>query len=362
MRLVSPFLKRVVYPGLAKTGYLQRHAGAAPAVVTYHGILPEGYKGIDPALDGSLVTAASFRRQLHLLRTRYNLISPEQFLLWCESKQSLPPRSVLLTCDDGLKNTLSEMVPILNELELSCLFFVTGASLSEQSSILWYEELYLMFMNAPGELKLDLREFGIDTGVTNPNRKRVNWWDLVKRFSQFDLSTRKTVIEQVRIQLGLTANWNARYLDDPSVRWRFLMLNLSELRQLSESGMCIGAHTRSHPVLSRASEDMTWSEISANRTEIERCLNRQVWALAYPFGDAASVTRRELEMAERAGFTCAFVNFGGGLGARNPLFALPRVHVTGSMRLAEFEAHVSGFHRSFRQRCFGEGHAAVGIG
>jgi hypothetical protein len=50
------------------------------------------------------------------------------------------------------------------------------------------------------------------------------------------------------------------------------------------------------------------------------------------------------------------------LGARNPLFALPRVHVTGSMRLAEFEAHVSGFHRSFRQRCFGEGHAAVGIG
>ena len=48
-------------------------------------------------------------------------------------------------------------------------------------------------------------------------------------------------------------------------------------------------------------------------------------------------------MAERAGFSCAFLNGGGGLGAPMPRFALPRVHVTGAMNLGEFEAHVSGF-------------------
>src|ERR1035438_2472354 len=127
MKLVSPFLKRILYPGLAKTGYLRRNAGVAPAIVTYHGILPEGYQKIDSALDGSLVPAESFRRQLRLLKAQYHVISPEQFVLWCESKQSLPQRSVLLTCDDGLQNTLYEMVPILKEMELSCLFFVTGA-------------------------------------------------------------------------------------------------------------------------------------------------------------------------------------------------------------------------------------------
>jgi hypothetical protein len=77
-------------------------------------------------------------------------------------------------------------------------------------------------------------------------------------------------------------------------------------------------------------------------------LDRVIWALAYPFGDAGSITQREQEMAERAGFKCAFLNFGGGLGAGNPPFALPRVHVTGDMGLAEFEAHISGFHRSLR--------------
>ena len=76
-------------------------------------------------------------------------------------------------------------------------------------------------------------------------------------------------------------------------------------------------------------------------------------ALAYPFGDPASVTGREQEMAERAGFSCAFLNVGGGFGAPMPRYALPRVHVTGEMNLGEFEAHVSGFYRSLRERFLG---------
>src|SRR5271165_3810111 len=131
MKVVSPLLKHAVFPGLAKLGYLRRRDGDGPAILTYHGIMPRGYKMMDPDLDGSLVTAESFRRQLRLLKDRYNVISPEQFLSWVEAKQELPPRAVLLTCDDDLRNTLTEMVPLLQENGFSCLFFVTGASLGE---------------------------------------------------------------------------------------------------------------------------------------------------------------------------------------------------------------------------------------
>jgi hypothetical protein len=86
---------------------------------------------------------------------------------------------------------------------------------------------------------------------------------------------------------------------------------------------------------------------------LERASGKPVWALAYPFGDTTSVTNREHEMAERAGFTCAFLNVGGGFGAPLPHFAMPRVHVTGEMNLGEFEAHVSGFYRSLRQQFMG---------
>src|SRR5580700_10236168 len=97
MKLISPLLKHVVYPGLSKAGYLRRAAQTAPTVLTYHGVLPAGYKIIDPQLDGNLVSPESFRRQLQFFKDRYNIISPEQFLRWSEGSHELPSRSVLLT-------------------------------------------------------------------------------------------------------------------------------------------------------------------------------------------------------------------------------------------------------------------------
>jgi peptidoglycan/xylan/chitin deacetylase (PgdA/CDA1 family) len=349
MKMVSPFLKRVLYPGLARTGYLRRAAGLGPAIVTYHGVLPAGYESVNAELDGALVSAESFRQQLHLLKTRYNIISPEQFSLWCDSQQPLPARSVLLTCDDGLKNTLTDMLPILQDLDLSCLFFVTGASLGEQASMLWYEELYLLFLAAGDSLTLELIDMGVRISGATPAAKRSQWWDLAKNLSRFDEHKRAEILERIREQLQVSARWILSYVDDSVVRRRFLMLSLIELRQLAAAGMGIGAHTLSHPMLSQASDGLAWSEISESRRQLGQSLNREIWALAYPFGHPGSVTQREQEMAQRAGFKCAFLNFGGGLGAGNPLFALPRVHVTGDMGIAEFEAHVSGFYRSLHQ-------------
>src|ERR1700678_960924 len=135
MKFVSPLLKNVVYPGLSKGGYL-RAAQTGPAVLTYHGVLPAGYKVVDPALDGNLISADSFREQLGFLRKRYNVISPGEFLLWCEGNHDLPPHSVLLTSDDGLRSSLFDMLPVLQEFGRECLFFVTHASLNRTATML----------------------------------------------------------------------------------------------------------------------------------------------------------------------------------------------------------------------------------
>ena len=350
MKVVSPVLKRAVFPGLAKLGYLRSRDGGSPAIVTYHGIMPQGYNMIDPDLDGSLVTAESFRRQIRLLKKSYNVISPEQFLGWIDSNQELPPRAVLLTCDDDLRNTLTEMVPILQEHGLSCLFFVTGASLGEVSSMLWYEQLYLMFLATKKRVvNLDNVRPGSRDRALTQEEKRALWWNLVKHLSKYEATPRQDMIEEVRRQLSLPDDWGVHLLSDP-LRRRFLMLNVTELRALVRAGMGVGAHTLTHPVLSQISPEAAWKEISGSRCQLERLIGKPVWALAYPFGDSVCVTAREQEMAERAGFRCAFLNVGGGFGAPTPRFALPRVHVTGAMNLGEFEAHVSGFYRSLRQR------------
>jgi len=350
MKLVSPLLKRVVYPSLATTGYLRRRAqGGNLCIVTYHGIVPAGYEVTDPGQDGVLVTAENFRRQLRMLKTNYRVISPEHVLHWSADGEQLPPKSILLTCDDGLLNTLTEMAPILREEELSCLFFVLGASAHQNSQTLWYENLYLLLLAAPAA-SYSLESLGMTIELRDRAGRRRAWWNLVMKLSQFEESARSDLVETLRVSFGLSGEWNREQTKDDLSRRRFCVLNVYELRGLAELGMSIGSHTLSHPVLSQQAPELAWKEISESRGVLEDAVGRPVWALAYPFGDAASVTSREQEMAMRAGFQCAFMNVGGGFGAPLPRFALPRVHVTADMGLAEFEAHVSGFYRTLQKR------------
>ncbi len=348
MRMVSPVLKRVVYPCLSRTGYLRGRAnGGDLCVVTYHGVLPDGYEVTDANQDGGLVSAEQFRRQLHLLKSRYHVVSPEQVLDWVANGRELPKRSVLLTCDDGLLNTLTDMVPVLREENLSCLFFVLAASTVQKSQRLWYEDLYLALIAAP-QGTFSFAKFGITIELNRTTPRRVLWGKLLKQLSQFDPIERADFVEAARIQFGLNQSRDTEFANSEARRRRFCLLNLDELRQLVDHGMCIGSHTLDHPVLSQQSSELAWQEISESRSALENALGKRVWALAYPFGDSASVTDREWQMAEHAGFQCAFMNVGGGFGAELPRFAIPRVHVTSQMNLPEFEAHVSGFHGALR--------------
>ena len=345
MRIVSPLLKHVVYPGLSRTGYLRRSAQAGPIAVTYHGTLPQDYTPQGTMLDGHLVTAHAFRSQLLLLKSRYNVISPEQFRHWCGGRADLPPRSVLLTCDDGLLNNLTDVLPIIQEMNVPFLFFVTGASTLEGSSMLWHERLELWRLRVPKEISLRLPWRPEPYVARGGEQTRFLWLELRRQLSAFDLHRREEILEDMRIQIGISADWQAEYSQNESRRRRFFVLNREQLQALANAGMGIGAHTLSHPMLARMSDDLAFQEISESRSRIEEAISGNVWAFAYPFGNSEAAAIREARLAQRAGFECAFMNIEASVGDK---FMIPRVHVSTDMRLSEFEAHVSGFYGSIR--------------
>jgi peptidoglycan/xylan/chitin deacetylase (PgdA/CDA1 family) len=359
MRVISPLLKHVVYPGLSRSGYLRRSASGGPAVVTYHGILPPGYEVRDPVLDGHLVTAEAFAAQIRLLKSKYNVISPQDFLQWREGELRLPPRAVLLTCDDGLLNTLTDMLPLVRDFDAPFLFFVTSGSLTEQSSMLWYEQLCLWMLEASEEVS-----FNAPWGACNAQgqeQKRRLWREMIRRLSAFDAGRRNQILEDMRTQLGISEDFESEYSQNQANRRRFFMLNLAELRELADAGMTIGAHTLSHPMLSQMPEDLALQEISQSRAGLEAALGKPVWALAYPFGNSEAVSAREPELAKRAGFRCAFMNVEDATSNSNKdrALAFPRIHVSSTTTPAELEAHVSGFYRAVREKYL---HSDVGVG
>jgi peptidoglycan/xylan/chitin deacetylase (PgdA/CDA1 family) len=357
MKCASPFLRRIVYPGLSRAGCLRPLIDRGPRVLTYHGVFPEGYRRVYPELDGNLVTHKALRQQLEFVRNHYDVIRPGDFLAWCEGKQSLSDRAVLLTCDDGLRNHLTEMVPILQEFDFSGLFFVTGASLATQPAMLWFDELFLMLMAAPQGTQLELSATSTYEVQSGHSQRRVFWRALVEMMLPWEGHQRGELLGRIRTQLGLRTS---DLCDSAAQRDRFLLLNTDDLKELVAAGMMIGAHSMSHPKLSQLRQDLASHEISESRKCLERALEQKIWALAYPFGESSSVGDREVKFAEEAGYACAFLNVDQEWSKRTSRFALPRIHITASMSLPEFEAHLSGFHRSLQRRFTRADHVFVG--
>jgi peptidoglycan/xylan/chitin deacetylase (PgdA/CDA1 family) len=358
MKFVSPFLKKVVYPSLSMAGVFRRASSPGLAIVTYHGVLPPGYEPVDSAFDGNLISAETLRRQLRLLKSHFNVISPEGALAWLEGRSELPRRAVLITCDDGLLNHLTDMLPVLQQEGLRCLFFVTGISAKEndprERSMLWYEELFLLLLRAPdGKFQVSCEGLAIAGELGSREQTRATWWNCVQELSRLAPESRTACIRILRKQFGLQAQPGLDLSNGAQCR-RFGLMNADEIRELAAAGMTIGAHTVSHPILSQAPAALARGEITECKAQIEAVLQQEVWAFAYPFGDAQSVTPEVLAMADGAGYTAAFLNYGGGLGMQLPAHALPRIHVTAEMSLAELDAHVSGFYARL-QRLVGRG-------
>jgi peptidoglycan/xylan/chitin deacetylase (PgdA/CDA1 family) len=216
--------------------------------------------------------------------------------------------------------------------------------------MLWYEELYLTLLGAP-EGVLEGTYCGVPVNAhlnRSPLQRHSGWWNLVTTLSKYDAQTRLGFAPVLRAKLGLPERWIDQYVGPGASRFR--MLSLSETRQLLAAGMGIGSHTISHPKLSLLPEELSWKELVDSRSDLEKALGVPVWSVAYPFGGTDAVSSRELEMAERAGYDCAFVNFAGGFGAPTPRFGIPRVHVSLDTTVPEFEAHLSGLHEGLRRR------------
>jgi len=351
MRFVSPLLKQIVYPCLAGTGYLRTLAPTGLAVVTYHGVLPPEYTPIDSGFDGSLITAEVFRRQLRLLKRKYTVITPAEMHDWCRGERDLPPRAALITCDDGFLNNLTEMVPILQEEGLRCLFFVTGASAGEHRTMLWHEELLLMFLRAPaGNFEIEGAGIRLQGTLGSREQRRTVWWGAVKKLSHADAQAREQFMFAGHACFSMERSLEHYLATYPKAPRHFCLLTRPEVQQLAAAGMTIGAHSMTHSILSQLPRELAWAEMVECRARLESVIGKPIWAFAYPFGDADSTSPMILAMAKQAGFAAAFLNVGGGLGSELPLHAIPRVHVNSGMRLPEFEAHVSGFYESLQRR------------
>jgi peptidoglycan/xylan/chitin deacetylase (PgdA/CDA1 family) len=115
----------------------------------------------------------------------------------------------------------------------------------------------------------------------------------------------KRVPEHTKKRILAEMDGNLPVLGDASMRDDYRPCSWSQLRQLADGGITIGAHTITHPILSRVeSVDEIKREIVASKAELEDKLQHPVASFAYPNGMQEDINQVSVDCA-RAHFKAA---------------------------------------------------------
>lgn len=208
----------------------------------------------------------TFARHVEVLTKRYNLISLRSFVTALErgAVGELPPRSLVLTLDDGHRSN-RDLIDVLRGLPAPPTVFLCSGVVGTEDPF-WFDQ------------------------VADPEKL-------------------KRIPDDERLHRLRAAASH----DGPTGRAALAAEEIAELRRYVD----FQSHTVSHPILPRCPPDRALSELRDSRAQLERRYGLQIYALAYPNGD---YSERELRYARQLGYRCGLtVDFGFNGRRADPL-------------------------------------------
>jgi peptidoglycan/xylan/chitin deacetylase (PgdA/CDA1 family) len=327
------FGKKLMFAGLFRLGLVhmfRRNRRDKVLVLIYHDVLPPGFPEHNP-LFGMTVSTTEFEWQLGYVRKHYNPITFQQFADWFFKNSDLPPYPVLITFDDGHANNFDFALPILLKFNISAVCFVLSGNLGREQ-LTWFEDAYHRLMFSPtNNWKLTSGEMLPLATAKQRATACGRFFVLCRTLKQ---SEQAEELKSLREQLPL----------DPSREFpaRFRFLSSAELRCLRQSGVEIGAHTVTHPILSTLTYEAAKHEVQESKAQLEQSSGLPIRAFAYPFGaPGLDFARRERDLARQSGFLFAFAGEGGFVDRTKDPFNLPRIGM-GTMTRHQFAATITG--------------------
>jgi peptidoglycan/xylan/chitin deacetylase (PgdA/CDA1 family) len=272
-------------------------------ILNYHRILERA----DPLLAAE-PDAATFRWQMQVLADCFNVLPLDQALAALRSGR-MPPRAVCITFDDGYRSTHDLALPILREFGFPATVFVTTGYVGEGS--MWNDRILEALRTLP-QARLDLDDAGLGSYALDTLEARRGAIDtLTEKAKYLPPAQRQALVERLDRLAG-------RAQHGP-------MMTGEMIRALARQGIEIGAHTVSHPILTRLPDARARHEIAESKRQLEDILGAPVRYFAYPNGKhGLDFDERHVAMAREAGFDAAFSTAMGAASSAHDSYALPR--------------------------------------
>lgn len=278
--------------------------GAKLSVLIFHHVHAE----IDPLFPGE-THARSFDRQMRWVKRWFKVLPLAEAVAGLRDG-NLPSRPAVITFDDGYADNRNVALPILQRHGLPATFFVSSGFID--GGRMWNDTVIETLRRCPGPL-LDLTTLGLDAypvGSIEERRKAIS--ALIPRLKYLEPCERLQRVAAIAEHAG------ADLPDD-------LMMSSAQVSEMVQAGMTIGAHTVSHPILTRLTDDEALREMVEGRRRLEQIIGAPVRFFAYPNGKPdEDYTGAHVRLAREAGFEAALSTAWGVASPGCDLCQIPR--------------------------------------
>jgi len=315
--------------GLGKAVLLTRWRQQRVLILGYHGISLDDEHCWDAEL---YMPASVLRRRLELIREAGCRVLPLDEAVRRMYAGDLPPRSVVLTFDDGTHDFYARAFPIVESFGYPVTVYFTTYYAEFNRPV--YDAMlpYLLWKGRDRVLRWpEVLGSSGEIVLTDDGRRLVK-----ERLARFPLEHGLTGRDKDAMLGRLAALLGVDY--DDILRRRLLhLMSLSEARELAARGVDLQLHTHRH----RLSFDESGfdREIVDNRTRLRRLRDSEPTHFCYPFG----VNRPEfLPWLRGSNITSATTCEPGIASPRHDRLLLPRYVDTAGHTEAEFRAWLTG--------------------
>ena len=286
----------------------------------------------DPSeLDHGVFSATpdNFQRQLNFLRNNCDVIGPEDIA-------DLPRRGrgnyAMITFDDGYRDNYETAFPLLKAAGLKATFFVTTGFM-EGTHLSWWDEIAWMVRHcqktAIGPMAMLPRAIAVDHSNSQDAIDR-----LLAIYKKMESEATAAFMNELAEKTG-----SGRA---PEALAHQTWMTWDMIREMRDSGMAIGGHTVTHPILSRMPRVKQNLEIAGCAAAIEQQLGQPMKLFSYPRGKPDAFNDDTRACLVDAGVQYAFTYYGGmNRDESMDNFDVRRVPVESDTVFENFEAMVT---------------------
>jgi peptidoglycan/xylan/chitin deacetylase (PgdA/CDA1 family) len=264
-------------------------------------------------------------RQCAHIRASYAPVSMSQVAAWLEHGAALPENALAVTVDDGYRDFYQVAYPVFREYGIPATVYLVSEFL-DRKLWLWVDQVRYAFLHGQAR-RADL--------ATPEARRRA-------AYEMTEAAKRIPNAERLRLLAGLPDQ--LQVVLPPEAPAEYEPLRWDEVREMAGAGIEFGAHTRTHPILSRVDGAAELAdEIGGSKRRIEQHLDRPVDHFCYPNGANEDFGAAALEAVRAAGYRTAVTTEKGLNDRAANRFRLVRIGVEPGLEQNYFERCAAGF-------------------